>query len=774
MEELQQQQRQFSFKDYVHILYRGKGIIFLCFLVVFSATVYYTFTALPIYEASAMVMIKEDTGVRRELFRMTSPLQMENRINNQVEILKSLTLAEDVIRELQKFSGADTLWILGKRKRPERFYSSWVQFVSRWGVFKKGVKKERKALPDTLNEELGILDLAEQFRKSISVVPKRNTDMIEVKVRAPSAFEAAFIANTWMEVYQKRDLEESRGEITEVLNFLEVKLDSVEKNLSLAEENLKNYKENQKVAELSSETEQLIRQLAEFETAYQEAKTELEANERRLEYLKSQLNENQKAFLAEAASVSSPVIQELQKQMANLIAEKAAYEQQLKGAGYYSTNDPKLKTLEQRLKGIEESIVEETRKLIMSGGAALNPLGFSETLFNNILQIETENKSLRAKTSELRKIVDQYNQMMNKLPEKSLKLARLMREAEVNNKIFMMLREKYEENRITEAGQIGSVRIVDRARPPKYPIKPKKKVNLVLGFMMGIGLGVSLVFLREYLDTSLKTAEDVEQIGFTVLGAIPFIPVHKIGRKLLKSNGEIIRIESRLITHFAPKSPISEAYRTIRTNIQYANPDHPVKTVVVTSSGMGEGKSTSVANLAITFAQMGSKTLLVDTDLRRPVLHGIFEQSRNEGLTNLLVGRLSFDEAIKPTRVENLFLLTSGTLPPNPSELLASKMMEKFIEEVQSKFDIVLFDTPPVIAVTDACVLAPKTNGVILVVRSGTTGREALFRSRMLLENVKANIFGVLVNGLHVDRLMGSSYYYYYYYYSTDGKEERV
>lgn len=765
-----QQQRQFSFKDYVHILYRGKGIILLSFLVVFSATVYYTFTALPVYEATGMVMIKEDTGVRRELFRMTSPLQVENRINNQVEILKSLSLAEEVIRQLQASGSADTLWILGKRKRPERFYASWLRALSQWNIF----KKERKVLPDTLNQE-STIDIVEQFRKSIFVVPKRNTDMIEVKVRAPSAFEAAFIANTWMKVYQKRDLEESRGEITEILSFLEVKLDSVKKNLSTAEENLKEYKENQKVAELSSETEQLIRQLAEFESAYQEAKTELEANERRLEYLKSQLNENQKAFLAEAASVSSPVIQELQKQMANLIAEKAAYEQQLKGAGYYSANDPKLKTLEQRLKGIEESIVEETRKLITSGGAALNPLGFSETLFNNILQIETENKSLRAKTSELRKIVNQYNKMMNKLPEKSLKLARLMREAEVNNKIFMMLREKYEENRITEAGQIGSVRIVDRARPPKYPIKPKKKVNLVLGFIMGIGLGVSLVFLKEYLDTSLKTAEDVEQIGFTVLGAIPFIPVHKLGKKFRKDgNGEIIRIESRLITHFAPKSPISEAYRTIRTNIQYANPDHPVKTVVVTSSGMGEGKSTSVANLAITFAQMGSKTLLVDTDLRRPVLHGIFEQSRNEGLTNLLVGRLSFDEAIKPTRVENLFLLPSGTLPPNPSELLASKMMEKFIEEVQSKFDIVLFDTPPVIAVTDACVLAPKTNGVILVVRSGATGREALFRSRMLLENVKANIFGILVNGLHVDRLIGSSYYYYYYYYSTDGKEERV
>jgi tyrosine-protein kinase Etk/Wzc len=364
--------------------------------------------------------------------------------------------------------------------------------------------------------------------------------------------------------------------------------------------------------------------------------------------------------------------------------------------------------------------------------------------------------------------VEQYNKSLNALPEKSLKLARLTREAEVNDKIFLMLREKYEENRIAEAGQIGSVRIVDMARAPKYPIKPKKGTNLMLGFILGIGLGVGVTFLREYMDTSLKSIEDVERMSLPVLGSIPFISTQRIGKR--QKNGEFVRIESRLITHFAPKSPISEAYRTLRTNIRYANADKPMKSVLVTSSGMGEGKSTSVANLAITFAQMGSKTLLVDTDLRRPVLHGIFDQSRNEGLTNLLVGRLAMDEAVKPTKIEHLSLMTSGTLPPNPSELLASRAMEKFVDEAMSKFDIVLFDTPPVIAVTDAAVLAPNLDGVILVVRSGLTNRDALTRSRTLLDNVKAKLLGILVNGMKIDRMMGS---YYYYYYTSDGKDSK-
>jgi capsular exopolysaccharide synthesis family protein len=176
-----------------------------------------------------------------------------------------------------------------------------------------------------------------------------------------------------------------------------------------------------------------------------------------------------------------------------------------------------------------------------------------------------------------------------------------------------------------------------------------------------------------------------------------------------------------------------------------------------------------VANLAITFAQMGANTLLVDTDLRRPVLHGIFDLPRVEGLTNVLVGRSSVAETVRQTKIENLKILTSGTLPPNPSELLASKSMDRLIDEVSKDYDMVLFDSPPVIAVTDATVLAPKLDGVVLVVRSGVVGKEALDRSNVLLKGVNANLFGVILNGVNVDH----TYYYRYYYYYGDGKDKK-
>jgi tyrosine-protein kinase Etk/Wzc len=576
-----------------------------------------------------------------------------------------------------------------------------------------------------------------------------------------------------MEAYRDWDISESRGEVSEVRKFLEEKLKDVQDELTASEEALKEYKETEKVTELTAETQQTIEQLAGFETIYQAAKTDLEANQKRLAHLRSNLSESQRVLVEEAASISSPVVKQLEVQLAQLIGRRAALEKQVTEAGL-SSEYGNLNDLDRRIEGIKEKIIEETKKIVEGGISPLHTLDYSESIITNILQIETDNKALVARIDYLAGIVEQYNRELNVLPEKSLKLARLRRETTVNNNIFMMLREKYEENRIAEAGQIGSVRIVDRAKPPTSPIKPRKRMNLFLGVMVGLGLGMGLTFLREYLDNSLKSIEDVERLGFSVLGSIPFISPQKMAPHSKDQNGDILRIESRLITHFAPKSPISEAYRTLRTNLQYAKADRPIKTILVTSSGPGEGKSTSVANLAITFAQMGSKTLIIDTDLRRPVLHAIFDQSRTTGLTNILIGKTTLQEVVRSTKIENLDLLVSGTLPPNPSELLASKAMDKVLKAITDQYDIVLFDSPPVIAVTDAAVLARKLDGIVLVVKSGETSRDAILRSRVLLENVNAHIFGVMLNGVKSDHMYGSYYYYYHhYYYYGDGKHKK-
>ena len=289
----------------------------------------------------------------------------------------------------------------------------------------------------------------------------------------------------------------------------------------------------------------------------------------------------------------------------------------------------------------------------------------------------------------------------------------------------------------------------------------------------------------EYFDNSVKSPDEIERMGLSILGTIPVIQLDEAVRKVgqngnngFAKNGNIPEartIAGRLITHFAPKSPVAEAYRSLRTSIQFSKADQPLKTLVFTSAEPKEGKSTTVVNLAIAIAQLGSKVLLVDTDLRRPVIHSIFGMERLKGLSNYLIGKMDLNEVIFETDIENLFILPSGTLPPNPSELLGSVAMKKCIADLKERFDIILFDSPPVLAVTDAVVLSSEADGVVVVIKEGQTNREAVTRCIDILKKIPNRVLGAVLNGIHVSGFHGYGYYYYYHYnyYGKDQKEKK-
>lgn len=214
-----------------------------------------------------------------------------------------------------------------------------------------------------------------------------------------------------------------------------------------------------------------------------------------------------------------------------------------------------------------------------------------------------------------------------------------------------------------------------------------------------------------------------------------------------------------LIALTNPKSPISEQYRTIRTNIEFSQVDADIRTIMVTSTGPGEGKSTTVANLATVFAEQGKQVLLIDADLRKPTVHYTFRMQNTTGLTNILTRQLTLKEAIFNSKIPNLFILPSGPIPPNPAELLGSRMMKDVLEEIKDEFDIVMFDTPPVLAVTDAQILSNQCDGTILVVSSGRTENEPALKGKELLEKAKANVIGVVLNN---KKIKEGNYYYYY------------
>ena len=770
MEELHE--RQTSFNDYMRIFYRGRWIVISSFLAVMAITSYITWTTTPEYEAKAKIMI-EEKGMEHELFDIGGFMKKETMINNQVEILNSRSLAETVISRLQTSEFADQLEIINRRPTDKM---SLLADAGHWVMSLFGAS-------DTAKEEATFDDFVEDLRERITITPIRDTDMIELRVSAASPEEATFITNALTTAYSEKNRLSSQEEVRLVKNFLEDQLASIKDQLGKSEDQLKQFKQDEKVVALSEETEELIKKLAEFESLYNEALTEYNSNQQRLAYINKQLDMSKGNIDLQNIS-STPYFEALKKQIGELQGKRAFYVTNLINQGVYREDDAQILKYDTQIEALNKQLRDEIVKLAKVD--VLDPVALSSSLIQRKIELEAGLQALQPKLEALKGIVADYSKQLETLPEKSLQLARLERSATVDEKIYLMMEEKYQESRITEVGQLGQVRIIDAARAPNIPIRPQVKLNFAIGALLGIVLGFGLTFLYEYIDNTVRSIEDVEKIGVTVLGSIPVIkedealkrlkilPTHTNGKNGALNTDEAKATAARLITHFAPKSPISEAYRTFRTNLQYTKLDKDLRALLVTSPGPGEGKSTSVSNLAITMAQMGSRVLLIDSDLRRPVLHSIFKVDRRVGLSNVLVGRATIEEAVQKTEIENLFVMPCGTLPPNPSELLASNAMTRTLEELKAMYDMVLFDNPPIIAVTDAAVLSSRLDGVILVVKSGQTDREAAFRAYTLLKNVNTRILGAVLNGVQIESLYGSYYYYYhYYYYGKDGEKKR-
>jgi capsular exopolysaccharide synthesis family protein len=324
---------------------------------------------------------------------------------------------------------------------------------------------------------------------------------------------------------------------------------------------------------------------------------------------------------------------------------------------------------------------------------------------------------------------------------------------------YSTLVANYQQVVLAVAQANNNIVVAEPATVPERPIRPRTRTNVMLATLVGVLLALGIAFLIEYLDDTVKTPDDVSRVsGLSTLGAIA---------RLKESGGP-----RQLIAWMRVKSPESEAYRTLRTNIQFSSVDNPIRSLLVTSSSPGEGKSTTTANLAVVLAQTGQRVIVADTDLRRPVLHKVFGIPNNIGLTTALLAgeNLSLEDYLQPTEIDTLSILTSGPIPPNPSELLGSHRMQHLIEVLAQAADIVLFDSPPVLAVTDAVVLGRQVDGVLMVADAGNTQEHALAQAAAELQKTGANVLGVALNRLDTRR---GGYYYYYYYSDEQGGQRR-
>lgn len=350
--------------------------------------------------------------------------------------------------------------------------------------------------------------------------------------------------------------------------------------------------------------------------------------------------------------------------------------------------------------------------------------------------------------------INQLNALDSLTAEQSSRLSRLETQRNELRIQYTNLFNSLQDIRIQAATESNTIVVIEPAQGSASPIRPNTFSNVVLAAVVGGMLALGIIFLMDYLDDTIKTPDEIMQdTGLSSIGVISFIKGDKPS--------------DRLITHLTPRAPTSEAYRVLRTNLEFSSVDEPLKNLLVTSPSPSEGKSTTAANLGTVLAQTGNRVVLIDADLRRPSQHKVFELPNNRGLTTaLLDSEAPINYHIQDTRVPGLRLMTSGPLPPNPAELLRSHRMQQILDDLKHEADIVLLDTPPTLTVADASILAPRVNGCVLVTKLGSTSRDALIQAVEGMSKTGANLFGVVLNRA-TPRAGGYYYNYYYYRYYT-------
>jgi succinoglycan biosynthesis transport protein ExoP len=451
------------------------------------------------------------------------------------------------------------------------------------------------------------------------------------------------------------------------------------------------------------------------------------------------------------------VIQDILKQESELSA------QYTDAVNQYGPKFPKVLRLQAQLKDLDQLVAREKTNIAN--------------------QVEAEYHGARQKELLLKQALDQQKTEVNQMAEKLVQYNILKREAEANKQLYDGMLQKLKEAGITAGLRSSNIRIVDPALIPSGPSRPNKSRNIMLSILVGLVGGIGLALLREYLDNTVKTPDDIETLArLPSLAVVPAMAAsngkHR-GRfsNLLKSPA-MVSNEGRaeLVSHHMPQSQMSEAFRALRTSLLLSQADHPPQVILMTSALPREGKTTAAVNLAVTLAQLGDKTLLVDADLRKPGINRALSlvDGKHAGLSSYLAGVSSLDLITVPhPAIANLAAIPTGPIPPNPADLLSSRRLTELMADLRSRYKFVVIDSPPIMAATDAVILSVLVDGVLMVVRSGETPKEAFTRTRDLLAGVKCHILGVVLNA--VDASSPDYYYSYRYYpysYGGYGREE--
>jgi len=598
---------------------------------------------------------------------------------------------------------------------------------------------------------------------NIEIAQKRGLDIVTIKAESPSPQEASIIANCYAETYADYSLKSNRGHLTLNREFLENQVKEKYDALLNTEDKLTTFLRTENIAEMNTQAGTLITSLSDIEHRYNSALIELQANSRSVQDLRDELNKYDPEAADYFESKSTDIyITELQQEIAKLEIQrdlsKTGKEELLKNSKSLTELNDKIAELKSNL----------NQKLdILKKGAVTNTPEERRNLAFKLFEAQVNNNQSKIKEKLLKNFLSKYQSQFDKLPEQTIEYANLERERRASEKIYLMLLEKYQEALINEESQPNNVKIIDYGKIPRSPSKPNRFLIILIGLMVGLGLGYGFALFRNIIDVSVKSPEELENIGISLIGWVPTF-------MRMSRNGRHAPSEQELILSYNTDSAPAEAFRTLRTRLQFSKLEpEPIKSILITSSIPREGKTIISANLAASFS-LSHKVLLLDCDFRKPRLHNIFNQKRYPGLCDYLFGTVSLDEIIRETQFENLSLITCGTIPTNPAELIASKHMQNFLNSIKPKYDYVITDSPPLATVTDAELLSSYSDGTVVVTLANKTRLDLLINTIDTLNKINDTFIGVILNNFDYQATYGSYYKYYYYYYGSEkGKSQK-
>jgi succinoglycan biosynthesis transport protein ExoP len=592
------------------------------------------------------------------------------------------------------------------------------------------------------------LDLViEMLRGRIRVEPVKGSRLFLVHVQDTDTKRAVRICDAIAETYVQQNLDSAVGASADAAAWLAGQLDRVGQDLKASEDALYEFKRVNDLPSTSiNEASNMVRlEMQEFDTALSRTKTQREELQARVVEL-SKISEDNVDQLPASELLGNGFLQQLRTEYLTASRERNAFLAEGKGA-----NHPLVKRAEERVAQATAALLAEIKNI---KGAVEKDLAV-------VTRQEAGDRGLYL---EARRVAVDLNM-------KEIEYHRLDRTREENDKLHTLLLEHMKEADLARMMHVNNVRLVDHAVEPRSPVRPQTVVNMGVGLGIGLLLGVGLAWLRVVLDRSIKTPADVEQLRVTFLGLLPRTEDvaeaaygRRRRRRARRSNGPASDAPAELVVHTHAMSGVAEAARSIRTNLLFMSPDKPYRTVLGSSAAPAEGKTTVACSIAIALAQGGQRVCIVDCDLRRPRLHRIFNRAGDTGVTSVLVGDASIEDVAKPTVVPNLWSVPAGPLPPNPADLLHSDRFRRLVSELSTRFDRVIIDSAPLVAVTDSAIISTIVDGTIFVVRAFETTKQLCAQGLRSLRDVESPIVGAVLNAVDLSRHEYSYQYHYYYY----------